>query len=135
MVKSAGFLKKLKKVGNLIGKGASWVNNNIVKPLKPIINQGVSFAAGAAGVPMVGNVINSAIDAGSKWLDDNYGTESNKQIQKITKYGGDILLDTQRSKNDQKYINYLSYSDDEDEETYIPPPKKSYSNPFGKRIN
>lgn len=136
MAKSAGFLKKLKKIGNLIGKGASWVNNNIVKPLKPIINQGVSFAAGAAGVPMVGTAINSAIDAGSKWLDDNYGTESNKQIQEITKYGGDILLDTQRSKDDRRYLKYGGIPDPiYGDEIISLRPKKSYSNPFGNRIN
>ena len=103
MVKSAGFLKKLKKIGNLIGKGASWVNDNVVKPLKPIINQGVSFAAGAAGVPMLGNAINTAIDAGSNWLDENFGSKPNKQIQDAFKFGADFALDTQRSQQDRKY--------------------------------
>lgn len=134
MVKSAGIFKKLKKVGNLLGKGASWVNNNIVKPMKPLINQGISFGASALGVPMAGDALNSALDIGSNWLDDKFGSKSNKQIQNAARFGADLLMDTQRSKNDKKYINYLSYSDDEDEE-YISPPRKSYSNPFGKRIN
>ena len=134
MVKSAGFLKKLKKIGNLIGKGASWVNNNIVKPLKPIINQGVSFAAGAMGVPMVGTAINSAIDAGSNWLDENFNTPTNKNIQKIVGYGADLALDTQRPQQDRKYLNFNDYSD---EEEFNPPPRshKAYKNPFGNRIN
>ena len=103
MVKSAGFLKKLKKVGQLIGKGAGWVNSNIVKPLKPLINQGISFATSAAGLPMVGTAINAALDAGSNWLDSKYGNNSNKQIQDVTRFGADLLLDTQRAPSQKKY--------------------------------
>ena len=58
-------------------------NNNIVKPMKPLINQGISFAAGAAGVPMLAPAINSAIDAGSNWLDNKYGTQSNEKYKNI----------------------------------------------------
>ena len=112
MVKSAGFLKKLKKIGQLIGKGAGWVNENVVKPLKPLINQGVNFAAGAAGVPMLGTAINSAIDAGSSWLDSNFGGQENKQIKDFTRYGVDRIMDTQRA-----------------------PPERKYDNPFTQRLN
>lgn len=103
MVKSAGFLKKLKKIGQLIGKGAGWVNENVVKPLKPIINQGINFATGAAGVPMLGTAINSAIDAGTNWIDSTFGGKSNKQIQDVTRFGTDLLLDTQRAPSQKKY--------------------------------
>ena len=129
MAKSAGILKKLKKVGNLLGKGASWINNNIVKPMKPLINQGISFAAGAAGVPMLAPAINSAIDAGSNWLDNKYGTQSNEKYKNIARYGADLLMDSQRLPSDD-----LNYDYDEPGE-YAPPPKKNYKNPFGKRIN
>lgn len=103
MVKSAGFLKKLKKIGQLVGKGAGWVNENIVKPLKPFINQGINFAAGAAGVPMLGTAVNSAIDVGSNWIDSTFGGKSNKHIKDVTRFGSDILLDTQRAPSQKKY--------------------------------
>ena len=103
MVKSAGIFKKLKKVGNLLGKGASWVNNNIVKPMKPLINQGVNFASSALGVPMVGDALNSALDIGSNWLDSNFGSKSNKQIQNAARFGADLLMDTQKPQQNRKY--------------------------------
>ena len=71
--------------------------------MKPLINQGISFATGAAGVPMLGNAINSAIDAGSNWLDENFGTKSNKQIEDFSKFSADFALDTQRPQQDKKY--------------------------------
>ena len=127
MVKSIGWLKKLKKIGDTIGSGASWINNNIVKPMKPLINQGISFAAGAAGVPMLAPAINSAIDAGSNWLDNKYGTQSNEKYKNIARYGADLLMDSQRLPSDD--LNY------DDPEEYAPPPRKNYRNPFGARIN
>ena len=103
MVKSVGWLKKLKKIGDTIGKGASWVNNNIVKPMKPLIRNGVNFATSALGVPGVGSIINTALDYGSDLLDSKYGTSSNKKITNISNVVGDYLEDTQRSPSKRKY--------------------------------
>ena len=46
----------------------------------------MNVCVGSAGVPMVGNAINTAIDVGSNWLDENFGTKSNKQIQDLWQY-------------------------------------------------
>lgn len=112
MVKSAGWLKKLKKVGDLIGKGASWVNNNIVKPMKPLINHGINFASSALGVPGVGAAINSGLDMASNYLDSKYGTNSNKYITDISDNISDRIMDTQRM-----------------------PSQRKYNSPFGNRLN
>ena len=126
MVKSAGFLKKLKKVGNLIGKGITWANKNIVKPLNPIIDTALDFVPGGGIIKNVKNTITTGID----YLDDTfYKTKGDNRIQNYVKKGADVLLDTQRSRQDQKYLKY--FEPDEDEE-YAP---RTYSNPFGARLN
>ena len=127
MVKSAGFLKKLKKVGNLIGKGTSWINNNIVKPLNPVIDTALDFVPGGSAIKTVKNFATNAID--------NYlpSAPTNKRVQDAVRFGADLALDTQRPQQDRKYGLYNDYSDEEEE--YIPPPRKTYKNPFGKRIN
>lgn len=95
MVKSAGFLKKLKKVGQLIGKGASWVNENVVKPLRPVINTALDMTGFGAAKPI--------LDIGSNWLDSNFGTKPDKTFQKGIEIGKDIFLDTQRAPSQKKY--------------------------------
>lgn len=95
MVKSAGFLKKMKKIGNIIGQGASWVNNNIVKPLRPIVDTALDMTGFGAAKPI--------LDVGSNWLDEHFGTKSNKQIQDFTKLTADFTLDTQRPSQNKKY--------------------------------
>ena len=121
MVKSAGFLKKLKKVGNLIGKGASWVNNNIVKPLNPIIDTALDFVPGGSVIKTAKNFASSAID--------NYlpSAPSNRNVQNAVRFGTDVLLDTQRSRQDRKYGYYESDDEYSDE--------GGYSNPFGSTLN
>ena len=119
MVKSAGFLKKLKKVGNLFGNGANWINNNIIKPLNPIIDNALDFVPG-------GNVIKGIKNTASNFLDNKYGTNSDNRITNFVSGAGDYFLDSQRSPGERKYSSY-------DDEDYIEP--KSYSNPFGQRIN
>ena len=128
MTKSAGFLKKLKKVGQLIGKGASWVNNNIVKPLNPVIDTALDFIPGG---DMIKNVKNAASNAIDRYLPS---APTNKRIQQAVKFSADVALDTQRSKQDRKYGYYDDY-DDDSEEDYYQPPKKTYKNPFGTRMN
>lgn len=125
MVKSAGFLKKLKKLGNLVGKGASWVNKNIIKPLNPIIDTALDFIPYGSVVKGVKNTVTKGLDA----LDNIYQTQDNKRIQDLVATGADVVLDTQRSKQDKKYkfmYDYAAYGDDS--------PSK-YSRPFGQPIN
>lgn len=123
MAKSAGFLKKLKKIGGLIGKGASWINKNIVKPLNPVIDTVLDFVPGGGVIKTAKNFVSNAVD--------NFlpAAEENKQVQDIARFGADVALDTQRGPQDRKYIRY-----DDEEEYYQPPPRKSYRPPFGQPI-
>ena len=124
MVKAAGFLKRLKNLKDYVGKGLSWVNKNIVKPLNPIIDTALDFVPGGGTIKTVKNMA-------SNYLDQKYqDTRSNPQLQQFVRRGADMLLDTQRGPNDRRYIAY----DDSDEEER-PQPRKEYRNPFGKRIN
>lgn len=128
MVKSAGFLKKLKNIGNLIGKGVSWVNKNIIKPINPIIDTALDFVPYGSTIKNVKNTITQGLDA----LDNVYQTQDNKRIQNLIAGGADVLLDTQRSKQDQKYLNRLPLYDDYSSQ---PSMIKGYANPFGSPIN
>ena len=93
MVKSAGIFKKLKKIGNLIGKGASWVNQNIIKPLNPIIDTALDFVPGGGAIKTAKNVVSKGLD----FLGDNvYNTQTDNRIGDTVRYGADFLLDTQR---------------------------------------
>ena len=126
MVKSAGFLKKLKKIGNVIGQGATWINKNILKPLNPILDTALDFVPGGGIIKTVKNGVSKGLD----FIDDAfYNTKENKQIQNVVNTGADMLLDTQRAPRDRKYIRY-----DEDDD-YSQPQQKIYSNPFGQRLN
>lgn len=98
MVKFAGYLKRLKNLNDFVGKGAAWLNTNIIKPLKPLIKQGIEMA----GYGQYSNLIDTASD-----VVDNYARNKNLKISpnfgKYVSDGLDIALDTQRSNNDRKY--------------------------------
>ena len=99
MVKSAGFLKKLKKVGSLVGKGAKWVNDNVIKPLNPVIDNALDF------VPY-GNTIRTVKNHASRLIDRIPGSvKQDKRFQNMLTTGTDYLLDTQRSEEDRKYYS------------------------------
>ena len=103
MVKSAGFLKKLKKVGKLIGKGAGWVNDTVVKPLRPVIDTALDMTG-------YGSVAKPILNAGSSFL-DKYGgrkPEQNKQFVRALENVADFALDTQRAPAERKYVNPFS---------------------------
>ena len=129
MAKSAGFLKKLKKLGGLIGKGISWVNNNIVKPLNPVIDTALDFIPGGGVIKKVKDFASNAAD---RLLPS---APENKQVQEAAKLGADVLLDTQRGPKDRKYIPYGNYEEEEDEYIPQPPPRRTYKNPFGSPLN
>ena len=100
MVKSAGFLKKLKKLGNIIGKGVSWVNNNIVKPLNPLLDTALDFVPYGGTIKTVKNTISNGIDQ----LLPSAPTDN--RVQEGVKFMTDFALDSQRSKKDKKYSKY-----------------------------
>src|SRR5574344_972439 len=64
MVKSPGFWKRLKKISDFIPKAALWVNDNIIKPIKPVLKPIIEKVA-----PNYGKYINKAIDYGSEIVD------------------------------------------------------------------
>ena len=100
MTKSAGFLKKLKKVGQLIGKGAGWVNNNVVKPLRPVIDTGLDMAGAGAAKKL--------LDFGSNMIDQYSGYKPSANDDRYRRFvtgAADFALDTQRAPADRKYAN------------------------------
>ena len=114
MVKSAGFLKKLKKVKDLIGTGASWVNKNIVKPLRPYIDTGLDMI----GAPWAKKIVDTGSYLIDEW-DRRDGRSTSTKAAPYIQKGVDILMDTQRSDQDKRYGGVM----------------KTYSSPFGNRLN
>lgn len=99
MVKFAGFLKRAKKLGDVIAKGASWVNKNIVKPILPAAKTVLE----ATGFGSVGNVI----EKGSNLLDnvlEKQGYTAKDDISKYVKFGSEYLLDTQRLPSERRPV-------------------------------
>lgn len=87
MVKFAGFLKRAKKLGDVIAKGASWVNKNIVKPILPAAKTVLE----ATGFGSVGNVI----EKGSNLLEnvlEKQGYKAKDDIGKYVKFGSEYLV-------------------------------------------
>ena len=127
MVKSAGIFKKLK---NIFKTGAKWINNNIVKPLNPIIDTALDFVPG-------GNIIKKVKDGASNLIDKIPGENNrNERVQRIVAQGADMIMDTQRAPRDRKYFRYNRASEDEyEDEQYYNPPPRGYRKPFGNAIN
>ena len=103
MVKSAGWLKKLKKVKDLIGSGASWVNKNVIKPLRPYIDTGLDMI----GAPWAKKIV----DVGSNFIDEwdrKDGRNTNTTAAPYIQRGVDMIMDTQRSEEDKKYNTFRS---------------------------
>lgn len=97
MYKKAGYLKTLKKMKDFFGKGLSWVNNNIIKPLRPTIDTALDMTG-------YGNIGKKVLDYGSQFV-DNLGYKTNNKPGNYIRQGADFLLDTQRSSQDRKYVN------------------------------
>lgn len=99
MVKAAGFLKKLKNLKNIVGKGAGWINENLVKPLRPVIDTGLEMA-GLGGVKQI-------VDAGSRFIDkySGYKPSGNNQFRNMVTDVQDFALETQRTPAERKYSN------------------------------
>lgn len=100
MVKSAGFLKRLKNLKDFVGKGASFINDNIVKPLRPIVDTALDMTGFGAVKPI--------LDMGSNFIDETFGNSAstmhnNNRFKKGIELGADIFMDTQRAPKDKKY--------------------------------
>lgn len=113
MFKKAGYLKTLKKMKDFFGKGLTWVNNNIVKPLKPIINNALEMTP-------YGDIGKIALETGSNLI-DNFGYNNDPNVGynnfgKVVEQTSDIIMDSQRAPRDRKY-------------------NQKYKNPFGGVIN
>ena len=101
MVKAAGFLKKLKKLGQIAGKGFGWLNENVVKPLRPVIDTALDMTG-------FGTPLKKVVDFGSNLIDEYSGykpTIKDGRVKKIVERTSDFALDTQRAPQDKKYTN------------------------------
>lgn len=114
MSKFAGFLKRAKKVGNFLGKGLKWVNENIVKPLKPKIEQALEDHG-------YGNV-NKYIDFGSDLV--------NKHITD----NGDIKFQLPRKSDFVKHLTGMKIENsEEDSDDDLSNDLTYYNNPLPKK--
>ncbi|KAA6384981.1 MAG: hypothetical protein EZS28_019493 [Streblomastix strix] len=68
---AAGILNKLKKLISVVGKGVSWMNDKVVKPIMPITNA-LLQSLGPAG-----SMVAKGISVGSSAVDALFGP--NKQ--------------------------------------------------------
>lgn len=114
MGKGAGFWKKIKdiakKIGGTVAKVVSWGNENIFKPLKPILQPIIGLFDKTGIGSTVLNVAGQAMD----WVSDQYnqatGYTPNNTVGQLVNAGTDIALDTQRYGNDKQYNNFTDYA-------------------------
>ena len=114
MGKGAGFWKKLKdvakKIGGTVAKVVSWGNENIFKPIKPLLEPAVKiFDPSGIG----SKVLNVASQAGD-WVSDQYqkqtGYKPNNTVGQFVNAATDIAVDTQRYGKDKQYRNFADYA-------------------------
>ncbi|KAA6359026.1 MAG: hypothetical protein EZS28_045446 [Streblomastix strix] len=72
---AAGIFNKLKKLIQVVGKGISWMNDIVVKPIMPITNALLSSLGPA------GRMVAKCISVGSSAVDALFGP--NKQLSKL----------------------------------------------------
>ena len=140
-----GFHKKLKQIGQALGKGISWVNTNIAKPLQGVVEVATDVMGGPSIIPKIYNGVTNGIEYVSKKL----GYDPDATVRDtIVEPGKEMFIDTQRlpsERNNNKLrvvtagsqplntlkrrINYDSSESSEEEEMY--------ENPFqnSKRLN
>ena len=103
MVKFANWLKRAKKIKDIVGKGASWLNTNIVKPALPVAKKVLE----ATGYGSIGNFI----EKGSDLLDnvlEKQGYKAKNDIGKYVKFGSEYLYDTQKLPSQRKHSRMKS---------------------------
>ena len=86
MVKFANWLKRAKKIKDVVGKGASWLNTNIVKPALPVAKKVLE----ATGYGTIGNFIEKGSDLVDNVL-EKQGYKAKNDIGKYVKFGSEYL--------------------------------------------
>ena len=103
MGKAAGVWKKIKQVGKTIGKGlgkaAVWVNDNLYKPGKDLLNPVFDMIDGTGTLHRVADGVSRIIDYGAEKL----GYSPDDSFAPLTETVTDVVLDTQRTGKDKKY--------------------------------
>ena len=100
MGKFAGFLKRLKKVKDVIGKGASWINTNIIKPLNPIVDTALGMIPGA------GPALKLVKDGVQNYLDKNYAVNENKRLTNAVGKFGEMMTSLELCKIFLQFIEF-----------------------------
>lgn len=103
MGKAAGVWKKIKQVGKTIGKGlgkaAVWVNDNLYKPGKDLLNPVFDMIDGTGTLHRVADGVSRIIDYGAEKL----GYTADDSFAPLTETVTDVVMDTQRTGKDKKY--------------------------------
>ena len=103
MGKAAGVWKKIKQVGKTIGKGlgkaAVWVNDNLYKPGKDLLNPVFDMIDGTGTLHRVADGVSRIIDYGAEKL----GYTADDSFAPLTETVTDVVMDTQRTSKDKKY--------------------------------
>lgn len=103
MGKAAGVWKKIKQVGKTIGKGlgkaAVWVNDNIYKPGKDLLNPVFDIIDESGTLHRVADGVSRIIDYGAEKL----GYSPDDSFAPLTETVTDVVMDTQRTGKDKKY--------------------------------
>ena len=98
MVKFANWLKRAKKIKDVVGKGASWLNTNIVKPALPVAKKVLE----ATGYGSIGNIIEKGSDLVDNVL-EKQGYKAKNDIGKYVKFGSEYLYDKQKLPSQRKH--------------------------------
>lgn len=114
MGKGAGFWKKIKdvakKIGGTVAKVVSWGNENLFKPIKPLLEPVVKMFDPTGIGSKVINIAGQAAD----WVSDQYkqqtGYTPNNTVGQFVNAGADIAMDTQRYGDDRQYNNFADYA-------------------------
>ena len=86
-----------KRVKELLGTGISWLNKNVVKPLRPVIDTALDMSGFSMAKPLV--------NVGSRYIENVVEPRYNVS-SRASRYigdGVDMILDSQRYGKDKKY--------------------------------
>ena len=108
MGKAAGVWKKIKAfaktTGQKIGKAASWLNENVLKPAGKVIKPVIDIIDPTGLGTKIYDGVTKVIDYGN----EHYGYTPDDSFANTTEFIGDVVMDTQRTKEDKKYKDPFS---------------------------